>query len=217
MLDRLKLGDRTAELLSQLGILQRGIVGALRHADGQRRDGNPAAVQNLQAVDEAFAALAQKLRLRQPAVVENHFAGGAGAQAELVLLLAGAKSGRAFLDDECGDAMLRGRSVGHRHGHADIRVVRVGGECLRAVQHPAAALQRRGGARARRVRAGLRFGQRPAADPLARRQLRQIPLPLLIGAHLENVVRAQRSVRGQMIPTDPSTRDSSSMMMEYSM
>ena len=50
--------------LPQLGVTQRGVVGALRHADGERGDGDAAAVENLEAVDEAFAFLAEQLRLR---------------------------------------------------------------------------------------------------------------------------------------------------------
>ena len=66
----------------------------------------------LQAVDEALVELAQQLRLGQPAVFEDHLAGGAGAQAELVFLLAGAEARRALFDDERRDAVLRGgRSV----------------------------------------------------------------------------------------------------------
>ena len=60
--------------------------------------------------------LPQQLRRRQAAIVEDHFAGGAGAQPELVFLLAGAETGRAFFDDERRDAVLRGGAIGHRHG-----------------------------------------------------------------------------------------------------
>ncbi len=137
VLDGLEFGDGPAELFAQLGVVQRGVVSALRHADGERGDGDAAAIEDLQAVDEALAAFAQQLGSGKAAVFEDHFAGGAGAQAELVFLLAGAEPGRALFDDEGGDAMLRGGAVGDRHGDADVGVVRVGGESLGAVEHPA--------------------------------------------------------------------------------
>ena len=115
---------------------------------------------------------------------------------ELVFLLAGAKTGRVFLENEGGDAVLRGGAVGHRHADANIGVVRVGGERLRAVEHPAIAVANRGGARAGRVRSGFGLGERPAADPFARRQFRQIFLLLLFRAGLVNVIGAERSVGG---------------------
>ncbi len=82
--------------LRSFGVFERGVVGALRHADGKRGDRNAAAIENAQAVDEALAWLAEQLRLRDAAIGEDHFAGGAGAEAEFVFLFAGAKTGRVF-------------------------------------------------------------------------------------------------------------------------
>ena len=131
VLDRLEFRDRPAELLAQFGVLQRRVVSALRHADGKRGDRDAAAIQNPQAVDEAFVQLAEQSALAgKPAVLENHFAGGAGAQAQLVFLLAGAETGRVLLEDERRNAVLRGGAIGHRHGDADVGVVGVGGERL---------------------------------------------------------------------------------------
>ena len=142
--------------LRSLEYLQRGVVRALRHPDGERGDGDAAAVQHLQAVDEAVVQLAEQLLLGQAAVFEDHLAGGAGAQAELVFLLAGAETGRALFDDEGGDAVLRGGAIGDRHGDADVGVVRVGGEGLGAVEHPAAVFEHGLRARARGVATRLR-------------------------------------------------------------
>ena len=138
----------------------------------------------------------EQLRFRQPAVLEDHLAGGAGAQSQLVFLLPQAEAGRVLFDDEGRDAVLRGGAVGHRHGHADIREMGVGGEGLGAVEHPAAILSHGRGAGAGGVRTGLRLGERPAADPFPGSQLRNIAAALLLAAHLVNVVGAQRIVRG---------------------
>ena len=88
------------------------------------------------------------------------------------------------------------RRIGDGHGDANIRVVAVGGERLRAVDHPAAVGFRGVGARAARVGARFGLGERPAAELFALRQRDDIFLSLLFGAKLENVIRAQRIVRG---------------------
>ena len=105
-LDGLKFGDGLAELLALLGIAHRAFVRALRHTQAERRDRDAAAVENLQAVDEALAVAAQNIFSRDAAIRENYFAGVAGAQAELVFFLAGAKAGSSLLDDEGGDAVM---------------------------------------------------------------------------------------------------------------
>ena len=92
-------------MLALLGVAHRALVGALRHAQAERCDRNAPTVEDLQAVDEAFAFLAQQIFGGHAAIGENHFARVARAQAELVFLLAGTKAGSSLLDDERGDAM----------------------------------------------------------------------------------------------------------------
>ena len=58
-------------------------------------------------------------------------------------------------------------SIGDGHGHANVGVVPIGREGLRAVQHPVAAGARRHGPRAACVRSSLGLGQRPAAQFLS--------------------------------------------------
>ena len=107
------------------------------------------------------------------------------------------KPGRALFDDEGGDAVLRGGAVGDRHGDADIGVVRVGGESLGAVEHPACRPRERRVVRVPAAsRPGFGFGERPAADPLAGGQFGEVAPPLLVAAHFVDVVRAERSVGG---------------------
>jgi hypothetical protein len=92
-------------LFALLGVAQRSFVGALRHAQAQRGDRDAPAVENLQAVDEAFAFLAEQVFRRHAAIGENNFARVAGAQAELVFFFAGTKAGRSLLDDEGGNSV----------------------------------------------------------------------------------------------------------------
>src|SRR5580692_13176206 len=99
-LDRLKFRDGLAELLALLRVAHRSFVRALRHTQSQRSDRNPAAVQNLQAVDESFAFLAQQIFGRHLALREHHFARVTRAQTQLVFFFPGLESRRSLLDDE---------------------------------------------------------------------------------------------------------------------
>src|SRR5882762_3928501 len=131
------------------------------------------------------------------AILKDHFAGGAGTQAELVFFFAGAEAGRAFFDDERGDTVLRRAAIGDRHGHADVGIVRVGGERLRAVQDPAIALAHGGGTGARGIGASLGLGQGPASQPVAGHQFREVTLFLLFGAGFVNVIATERRMGGE--------------------
>ena len=59
-LDRLKVGDRFAELLPFLGIFHRGFVSSLSDADRQGRDRDAAAVEDLHRLEKAFALVAER-------------------------------------------------------------------------------------------------------------------------------------------------------------
>ena len=111
-LNGLEFADGLAELLAFLGVFRGGVAGALRHAQRQRGDGDAPAVEDLQAVHEAVALLAQQIFLGHAAIAEDDFGSVARAHAQLVFLFAGAKAGRALFDDEGGDAVrafARGR------------------------------------------------------------------------------------------------------------
>ena len=145
----------------------------------------------------------QQLLLRQPAPFEDHFARRAGPHPQLVLLLARAEPRRPLLHQKRRNPVLRRPPVRHRHRHAHIRVMRIGGERLGPVQHPHPILLHRRGARPRSVRPRFRLRQRPAPEPLPRRQLRHVPPLLLLATHFVDVVRTQRRVRRQNDPYRP--------------
>ena len=182
----------------------------------QRGDGDAAAIQNSQAVDEAFAGLAEQLRCGQAAIGEDHFAGGAGAHAQLVFLLADAKSGRALLENESRDAVLRrrrGRSPPwpRRHRRYCALVVKVLPP-FRTQQSPSLNGL---GARAGGIRAGFGFGQRPAADPFARWPASGCSVLLLLVVPRQDKCDSCRAncARRRSARPNGSTRASSSMMM----
>ena len=137
---------------------------------------------------------------RHAAVLKQDFPGRAGAHAELVFFLADAKSRRVLFDDERRNAVLRGRAIGHEHRDTDVGVMRIRRERFAAVQHPFVAVPDRRASGPGRVGSGFRLGQRPAADPLARRELRDISLALLVVGGSEDVIRAERIMRGDDQP-----------------
>ncbi len=55
----LEIADRFAKLFALLGILERGFVGALRHAQPQRGNRDATAIENAHGVNEPVALLAQ--------------------------------------------------------------------------------------------------------------------------------------------------------------
>src|SRR5579864_3857809 len=70
-LDGLEFADGLAELLAFLGIFRGGVAGALSHAQRERGDGDASTIENLQAVHEAVALLAQQIFLRHQTIAED--------------------------------------------------------------------------------------------------------------------------------------------------
>ena len=97
-------------------------------------------IEHLQRVDESAPLLAEQLRRRHTAVLEDHLARVARAHPELVLLAPGGHAGRAMLDDERGEPAVPFRRV--RDGHHDHHAAdaTVGDERLRAVDDPAVGI-----------------------------------------------------------------------------
>jgi len=148
----------------------------------------------LQAVNEPFALFAEQIFRRHVAIAENHFAGVARAQAQLVFFFAGLESVGSLLDDERGNPVAFFRGVRHRHADANVGVVPVGGESFRTVDDPAAVFLHGRSAGTTCIGAGLRFGERPAAEFLALCQRRDVFFLLLVAAKFIDVIRAQRIV-----------------------
>ncbi len=167
VLNRLKFRNKSAELFALLGIFERRFIRALRDAYRQRRNRDAPAVQNPQAVDESFAALAAELRRRQPAIGEQNFARGRTAHPQLVFFLPDAKSGVPFsrmnAEIPCDDAARSVTAIATQTSATCALVVNV----LPPFRTQVIAVEHRRGARAARVRSRFGLGQRPAADPFA--------------------------------------------------
>ena len=139
--------------------------------------------------------LAQQRVGRHPALLEHDLRGVAGAQAELVLLLARRHARRAARDDEGRDAPVALAAIGHGHGHHHAADTPMRRERLGPVQHPVVAVADRRGPRARGIAAGGRLGQSPGAERLAPGQRHEKPLLLGLGPEHVDVRRAQTVVR----------------------
>src|SRR4029079_16703450 len=106
MLDGLELRNRLAELLPFLRIRDRVEQRPLREAEHLRADANPSFVERFDGRLVPLADVAEHVRLRHAAVLENQLARAAGANPELVLLLADRESRETAFDDERGDAAI---------------------------------------------------------------------------------------------------------------
>ncbi len=115
-------------MFALLRVLQSRFVGALGGAHRKRSDGNAAAIQDAQTIDESLALLAEQLRFRQPAIRKNNFTGGASAHSKFVFFLADVKTRNAGLQNESGNAVMRRSAVGHPHCNADVGILGIGGK-----------------------------------------------------------------------------------------
>src|SRR5260370_32286146 len=89
----------------------------------------------------------------------------------------------SFFQNERADPMRPFRLVRNCHGYAIVRILAVGSEGFRAVEHPMIAVAHSGRSRAARVRTRLRLGQRPRPNRLPRSQRHKILLLLRSEEH----------------------------------
>ena len=90
--------------------------------------------------------------------------------------------------------------IGLREDQRDLGVVGERDEHLRAIDHPAVVGLPRAGALVRRIRARVGLGQPEAAEPLARAQLREVVLLLLLGAPTQDRGAHERGLDGDHGP-----------------
>ena len=111
----------------------------MRHAEAERRDGNAAAVENLQAVDETFAFVAQadfRAAIWQSVKITSLVS--LARRPSLFSFLPGLNPGVPFSMMNAEIPWLFFDGIGDGHAHADVGVMAVGGESFRAVDDPAA-------------------------------------------------------------------------------
>ena len=167
------------------------VEGALGEADHLGPDADPPLVERLDGDGVPASRFAQHVGGGDAAVVEEQLARAAGADAQLVLLLADLEAGRPPVDDERGDAAVAGLGVGVGEHDEDLGLVAVRDPELAPVEDVVAAVA--GGPRrhAERVapRAGLREGVGPDG---AGREPRKDPPGQVLGAPAVEGVDDQR-------------------------
>ena len=162
-------------------------------------------------------SLPQKIFGRKHAIFKDQFRGVAGAQAKFVFFLPGTKSLRSLLHDESRQPMGMRGAVGHGNHDQNVGIVAVGAESLGAVQHPVVAFAHRSHARAACVRSGRGLGQSPGADEL-RREASGVTYFFFWASLPARKIWFEHSevCAATMMPTEPSTRESSSIAVTYS-
>ncbi len=103
-LNRLETGKRLVELMAFLRILDAFSERAAGDTERQRRNADPAAVQDPHGVPETAVQLAEQVFLGDAAILQNQLGGVAGAQTQFVLLVPGAETGSPLFNDEGADA-----------------------------------------------------------------------------------------------------------------
>ena len=192
-MDSLEGGHRLAELFALRGVGNALVQCPFCDSQRQGSQADPAGIERLQEVDEAFAGLAQNVFLGDDRILENEFPGVRRAPTELVLFLSGAHAGSlyqlfgvpyperagflevdgVFCDYERRDAAALFAAVGLRpSGHQEnLADTRMGDEQLGAVQHIMVALFFGNGLRAAGIRARPGLREPEAAEHPARGQM----------------------------------------------
>src|SRR5262249_41591817 len=190
MLHRLELADRLAELFALARVLDRVVERALRESEHLRADADAPFVQCLDRDLVALADFAEDVAARDAALLEDQLARAAGANPELVLLLADAEAVEAALDEERGDAAVARLGIGVGKDDEKAGLVAVGDPELAAGQgEPVITAGTFRRARRHRERVASRTGlrQRVGADG-GRRHLRQVAALELVAAPAEERV-----------------------------
>ena len=171
--DGLVLEDRLAEALALLGVLNRHLQRAARHADALRGDADAPALQAAERDLVALALVADQVLGRDAAVLEVDLRRVAAVLAQLVFQPRHHVAGRVGRHQEGAHALLAGTLVGHGDDDGHLAVLAAGDELLDAIEHIAVTLAHGGGAQAGGVGAHVRLGQAEGAQHLAARQRRQ--------------------------------------------
>ena len=169
-LDGLELRDGVAERHALLGVFESGFERALRDAAGLRGDADAAAVERGERDFVAFTFAADAVGFGDFAIGEDEFAARGGVDAEFFFFLADLEAGRSFFDDQRGDAFFALRRIGVDVDDGCVSGAAVCDPGFCAVDDVFVALLDGFGLECGSVGAGLRLGERVAADFFAARE-----------------------------------------------
>lgn len=186
--DGLEVLERAAERRAACGVLDRGVEGRLRHADGEGADAGTEQVEGVHGNAEAAVGLAEHVVPGDPYAVEGQ--GPDRVRREHLQRLSAEP--RPVGRYEEGGHPTGARALGGAgEDGAEVGLGGVGDPALLAGQPPSFAVrfgpQREGG----RVRAGVRLAQREGGDGAARDDLGEPSFLLGAGAGLDDRVRAE--------------------------
>ena len=119
---------------------------------------NAATVQYFHGLDEPSPYFTQAIGIRDAALVKKESACFGGTHAQLVLFLARAEAGRAFLNHKCGHAVGITFFAGSDDDYGNIPGDGVRDEVFGAVEDPMIAVTHGCGVHSARIGTGARFG-----------------------------------------------------------
>ena len=177
------LGDRLAELLAFVGVLDGGRKRRIREADRLARDGEPPAGQDRKRRLEPLADLREAVLFGDPCVIEKQRRGVAGPQAEFVLLFADFQPLGVFRDEKLrhGVGVV---PVSLRKEDYHTRPFAVRDPLFRAVYNVPGALLSGFGRHFGGVRPRVGLRKREGADRAALGHRRQPRFPMVFDAEL---------------------------------
>ncbi len=125
------------------------------------------------------------------AVFQDEFASGGSANSQLVFFLADGETGKIFLDQKCGDALVSLRRVDGGEEDEEAGFFGVGDPELAAVEHEVATAELGLGLQSERVRSASGFAQRIGAEGVGG-HLGQVAFLLFFIGPAQNRVHHQR-------------------------
>ena len=196
-MDGLELRDGVAEGHALFRIFESGFERALRDAAGLGGDADAAAVECGERDFVAFAFAADAIGFGDFAIGEDEFAARGGVDAEFFFFLADLEAGRAFFDDECGDAFFAFGRIGVDVDDGCVGGAAVGDPGFGAVDDVFVALLDGFGLQRGGVGAGLRLGEGVAADFFSAREGDEEFLFLFDGAEAMNGIAVEGILNGE--------------------
>jgi len=178
-------------------IFERGFECALCDAAGLGSDADAAAVERGESDSVAFALAADAVGFGDFAIGEDEFAARGGVDAEFFFFFADLEARRAFFDDQSGDAFFALRRISVDVNDRCVGGAAIGDPGFGAVDDVFVALLDGFGLERSGVGAGLRFGERVAADFFAAREGDEEFLFLLDGAEAMNRIAVKRILDGE--------------------
>src|SRR6266446_3563442 len=185
---KLEAANGAIKLDTGLGIIKRHFVARSRRA---RRSPGNAIARLVQAGERATQApyIGQHALSGHAAIFKVKLGSNGGAQRKLVVYVAGSETRRAALYEEATNAV-----IGTRPDDGKVGYTAVGDPHLCTIQHIGITIAAGGGAHARGVATGIRFGQPKTADYLAACHARQPALLLLFGTKGPDREHGQRAL-----------------------